>query len=84
MASSPDRPHLSNLEEGWNEVFYDSFVWAWVPAENEPSEELRLNKDAETEPWVTWDLDGAEIDSAKRRPETAFGSNDSRASCDGY
>jgi|GEM_PF-1604741 len=79
MASSPDRPQLSDLEEGWDGVFYDSLVWAWVPAENEPPQELRLRRDGETEPWVTWDLDGGEMYTEERRPETAFGSDDSRA-----
>jgi len=78
MASSPHRPDLSNLEEGWDE-FYGSLVWAWVPAENEPPQELRLKRDGETEPWVNWDLDGGEMHSEERRPETAFGSDDSRA-----
>jgi hypothetical protein len=78
MASSPDRPQLSDLEEGWDGVFYDSLVWVWVPAENEPPQ-VRLKRDGETEPWVTWELDGGEMHSEERRPETAFGSDDSRA-----
>ena len=83
MASSPDRSNQSNLENGCDEVFLERLVWAWVPAENEPREELRLKQDGETEPWVSWHFDGGEINS-ERRPETASGLGDSSAECDEY
>jgi len=84
MASSAGRPDLSNPEEGCDEVFFESLVWAWVPAEDELPEVWCLKQDGETEPWVSWDLDGGEISSEERRPDTASGWDASSASWDGY
>lgn len=83
MTSSADRRHLSNLQLGWDEVFY-SQAWAWVPAENEPTQHFCPQPVGETEPRMTCELVAGESNAEGRRGENTIGSDDSRISCDGY
>jgi len=78
MASSPNRPPLSDFDEVSREAWYDSLAWAWVPAANEASEEPRLARDGETELWTTWDIEQGTIDSEPCGPDSHPGSEESR------
>ena len=81
MVSSPERPDLPRLKEGGDEFHHGSLVWTWIPAANERPKKPLFKKWAETEPWVTWDVDDGEM-HAEERVESAPGLNDSRAPCD--
>ena len=63
MANAPDRPRLRCLDEREDELYYNSLVWTWLPAADEPTAEDFLKTDAETRHWVNRNPDGGEIHS---------------------
>ena len=83
VANSSNHPQRSSRQYGWDYYCYASLVWAWAPAENKPPEDSRLEQNTQTEPWLSWDLDGEMIDSEERRAESAIGSEDSKPTGEG-